>query len=61
MNEGFLSCLCSIGSLGAIITVYVGLFTDRMKVVNAGVIVAALNLILCTVFFVLYFSGFWNQ
>ena len=59
MDEGFLSFLCSIGSLAAVITVYTGLLADRLRIVNAGVIVAVLNLMLCLAYFVLYFSGFW--
>lgn len=54
ISKEVFSCICSIGSLVAILAVYTGLLTENKPVTITGQIIGALDLVLCALFFLLY-------
>lgn len=54
MDKGFASFLCSCGSLAAIVTVCIGLLTERKPITIMGQVLGALDLCGCILFLLLY-------
>lgn len=54
IDKGFVSFLCSCGSLLAVIVVFAGLLKNSKPTIITGQIIGGLDLILCMLFFVLY-------
>lgn len=55
IDKGFFSFLCSLGSLITTIVVYAGLVLGKKRVTVLGMGIGGATLLLCALFFIIYF------